>query len=117
MTSCISIQVYLLSQSSVYQVFYSGSALSGSIIASWTRANLNTSTSSTECTTNISSNMSNELFAAISFAATGNFSISYYWDNLWDLYIDDTQYSFSNIGGSNFYYYAEAGKYYKYLNL
>ena len=56
--------------------------------------------------------MSNELFAAINFAATGNLSISYYWDNLWDLYIDDTQYSFSNIGGSNFYYYAEAGKYY-----
>ena len=117
MTSCISIQVYLLRQSTVYQIFYSGLALSGSIIASWTRANLNTDTLSSECTTNISSNMSNELFAAISFAATGNFSISYYWDYLWDLYIDDTQYSFSNIGGSIFYYYAEAGKYYKYLNL
>ena len=112
MTIRISIQVYLLSQSSAYQIFYSGSALSGSIIASWNRTKLNTSSSSQQCGVDISSNMSNELFAAISFASTGNLSVSYYWDKWWDLYIDDTQYSFSNVTSGNFFYYAETGKYY-----
>ena len=83
-----------MSGPSVYQQFYSGTTWTGGITARWNRTDLEFPSGYNLC--NISSiyQISAEFITAIEFPTTGTVRISFGWDDGWNIYFDDTQFSY-----------------------
>ena len=103
----------MLSDSKVYQQFYSGTSWTGPVTAHWINSNVDISSDRWGYTT--INYISAEIITAIQFSTTGALNINYSSDDGWNIYLDDTQYS-STLGLSsdsgNFNFNAEANKYY-----
>ena len=90
----ISVQIYLLTNPVVYQQFYFNSTFTRPISASWTRKDLNFPDKFDFQWVNSNSAIYAEFFTAIKFEASGTLKVSWYWDDEWDLYLDDTKHYF-----------------------